>query len=222
MANPTVNAGADSLPSDEPRYRLQAHRALQQDVYESLMANLDEGTPAAELVEGLSGEIELSDFKLLLSSPRLMDMFRDVMTARGVSVRSGRGVRIREALAEVLYEREVLDQIKAHVVDRMQSGLAAPAADPHTNPGGGRDGDRHSDGNDLTSLEREAEAKRPQQVSQRFLEEVKYTRAPDADLGNVLEKVKDCITDLSLSHACSMCPCFLSFSYYVPSLIRLG
>jgi hypothetical protein len=34
MANPT----ADSLASDEPRYRFQAHSALQQDVYESLFS----------------------------------------------------------------------------------------------------------------------------------------------------------------------------------------
>jgi hypothetical protein len=116
------------------------------------------GDTAAELVERLSGEIEPSDFKLLLSSPRLMAVFRGVMTARGVSVRSGQGVRIRDAVAEVLYEDEVLAQIKAHVVDRPQTGLAASVPDPHATPG--RSGDRHFEGSDLTSREREAEAKR--------------------------------------------------------------
>jgi hypothetical protein len=156
-----------------------------------------EETPAAELVELLSGEIEPSDFKLLLSSPRLTAVVRDVMTVRGVSVRSGRDVRIRDAVAEVLYEDEVLAQIKAHVVDRPQTGLTASAPDPHATPR--RSGYRHFLESNLTSREREAEAKRSQQVSHRFPEEVKYTGAPDADLSKVLGKMRDCITDLSLS-----------------------
>jgi Zinc knuckle len=82
---------------------------------------------------------------------------------------------------------------------RPQTGLAASAPDPHATPG--RSGDRHFEGSDLTSREREAEAKRSQQVSQRFPEEVKYTGAPDADLAKVLGKMRDCITDLSLTPA---------------------
>jgi hypothetical protein len=79
----------------------------------------------AELVERLSGEIEPSDFKLLVSSPRLMAVFRDVMAARGVSVRLGRGVRIRDAMVEVCMKTKYLlkSKLMLWIVRRPESPL---------------------------------------------------------------------------------------------------